>query len=114
MSHLFGEGTFQDVVDELRLLNPKANIVVNETQDGIVCNRSADRLYLPKGFYVTMNDSLCNMGNTLSPNFMWIGVSVKKRELSQKPKLRFLDKVKLALFKPKMKAPVQNKFDREM
>lgn len=114
MSNSFGEKNFQETVSELRSLNPKAFIMANANSDGIISRRPADKLNLPRDFYVTRNNSLSNRGNTQSGDYLLIGVEVKNAELSQKPKLRFLDKVKLGVFKLKTQAQIVNKSDREM
>lgn len=114
MTDLFKEKTFQETVNELQSLNPKTSIAINANVDGIISSRPSDRLHLPRDFYVTKNGSLSNYGNTESGNYILIGVEVKNAELTQKPKLRFLDRVKLAMFKPKTQTPVTNETNREM
>ncbi len=114
MVEFYRKRTITTVVKELKSLNTKVSINLNATCDKIICSCPARRLILPSDFYVTADGSLCNFGNTESKNFFFIPVETSKIGLNQKPKLRFLDKVKLGFFKPKMKAPVVNAVDHVM
>ena len=108
------EMTFQEVIDDLKFLNPKADIKLSSYYGGIVSNRPAEKLWLPRDFYVTKNGSISNLGHTESGNFLTISVAVKKNELNQQPKLRFLNQAFKKMFACKEQAPNEISTDREM
>ena len=88
----YSERSYKEVVRELQTMNPKAHVVMNADMDGIVTDRPALRLFLPRDFYVTRNGSLCNRGHTESGNYLLLSVKVLNAEKYQQPKLRFLNR----------------------
>lgn len=119
MPNKLGEMTFEEVVSELQLANPKANITVNMMSDGpvgIVSNCSAVKLALPRDFYVTRAGSISNYGNTESGNYLSINVAVRNTELNQTKlsKLKFFDKIKCKLFARKTQVSVDEEHSRKM
>ena len=112
MPNSFGDKTFQEVVSELQQLNPKANITINASGDGIVSSCPVVKLHLPREFYVTKSNSLSNLGHTASGNHLYIGVEVKNAELVTRPKklrrLNILGSLKQTLLAPKNKSNREN------
>ena len=103
MPDIYGEKTFEEVIRELQALNPKANIKLNSTNDGIVSDVPVLKLSLPRDFYVTRNNGISNRGNTESGMYWMLEVQVNNAEITQQPRISLLTRLKQGLFTSKLK-----------
>ena len=103
MPDIYGEKTFEEIVQELQFLNPKANIKLNATGDEIVSDVSVFKLSLPRDFYVTRNNNISNRGNTESGMYWTLPVQVNQAEMTRQPRASLLTRLKQGLFTSRLK-----------
>lgn len=113
MPDLYGEQTFQEVVEELKSLNPRAEIKINLSSDGIVSNLPVHKLSLPRDFYLTRGGCISNRGHTESGMYWTLNVEVNQTEMTQ-PRTGLLTRLKQGLFTSKLKTQVVNEVNHEM